>query len=354
MFYPDSESDRSSISTSTQSSSFQHGCTSSFRISRGVTYQINTGLIRDDQYENITNRYLSNSENLKTVVSTSIVTEALEKLKLKTKDNSKVIVCDIDSIELTSEDLALRSIDLEDENKGKKLDDTKSVENEFEKYYGTSIVSCTPADKLPYIEFNLTSSEVQSKLDSLLLTDQSRQLATKSTLAGDIEKQFTIAPYRISRRKKKAEKAKDKRCNFTPMEKDLEALKMRRVWNPKNFYKKNSTILDSIDGKGTTKHFQIGTVIESHSDFYSDRLTKKERKQTIVDELMHDQELRAYNKRKLKYAMAKNTRLRMIMNRAKQRRAKNRIRQRTESRYNKSVGSNETKTSANVFKTYDF
>lgn len=80
MFYPDSESDRSSISTSTQSSSFQHGCTSSFRISRGVTYQINTGLIRDDQYENITNRYLSNSENLKTVVSTSIVTEGEDKV----------------------------------------------------------------------------------------------------------------------------------------------------------------------------------------------------------------------------------------------------------------------------------
>lgn len=39
---------------------------------------------------------------------------------------------------------------------------------------------------------------------------------------------------------------------------------------------------------------QVGTVVESATDFYSGRLTKKERKATIADELLYDQTFRAY------------------------------------------------------------
>jgi hypothetical protein len=42
----------------------------------------------------------------------------------------------------------------------------------------------------------------------------------------------------------------------------------------------------------------VGTVIEGVGEFKSARLTNKERKQTIVDEIMADSRLRNYSKRK--------------------------------------------------------
>lgn len=39
---------------------------------------------------------------------------------------------------------------------------------------------------------------------------------------------------------------------------------------------------------------QVGTVIEPASEYYTGRLTKKERKATIADELLHDTNLAQY------------------------------------------------------------
>nr|XP_034194417.1 deoxynucleotidyltransferase terminal-interacting protein 2 isoform X1 [Osmia lignaria] len=74
---------------------------------------------------------------------------------------------------------------------------------------------------------------------------------------------------------------------------DLQVLQMRSVLDPKHFYKKN-------DLKVLPKYFQIGKVVDTPLDYYSGRLTKKERKKTIVDELMADAEFSKYNKRKYK------------------------------------------------------
>lgn len=74
---------------------------------------------------------------------------------------------------------------------------------------------------------------------------------------------------------------------------DLEVIQMRSVLDPKRFYKKN-------DLKVLPKYFHIGKVMDSPLDFYNSRMTKKERKRTIVDELMADAEFSKYNKRKYK------------------------------------------------------
>ncbi|XP_046830456.1 deoxynucleotidyltransferase terminal-interacting protein 2 isoform X1 [Vespa crabro] len=74
---------------------------------------------------------------------------------------------------------------------------------------------------------------------------------------------------------------------------DLEIIQMRSVLDPKHFYKKN-------DLKVLPKYFQIGKVVDAPIDYYSSRLTKKERKNTIVEELMADAEFAKYNKRKYK------------------------------------------------------
>jgi len=74
---------------------------------------------------------------------------------------------------------------------------------------------------------------------------------------------------------------------------DLEVLQMRSVLDPKHFYKKN-------DLKVLPKYFQIGKVMDSPLDYYNNRCTKKERKRTLVDELLADAEFNKYNKRRYK------------------------------------------------------
>ena len=41
-----------------------------------------------------------------------------------------------------------------------------------------------------------------------------------------------------------------------------------------------------------------GTVVESSADFYSSRLTRKQRANTFVDELLKDSEFKKYTKKK--------------------------------------------------------
>ncbi|OMJ18745.1 rRNA-processing protein fcf2 [Smittium culicis] len=75
---------------------------------------------------------------------------------------------------------------------------------------------------------------------------------------------------------------------------ELHVLKMRNVINPKRFYKKDSKRAE------IPKHFQFGRIIEGPADFYSSRMTKKERKSTIIEELLADSQARSYLKKKYK------------------------------------------------------
>ena len=72
---------------------------------------------------------------------------------------------------------------------------------------------------------------------------------------------------------------------------DLEVLQMRGALDPKRFYKKNAN-------KELPKYFQVGQYVNSPVEFYSDRGTSKNKKKTLVDELMADAEFQRYNKRK--------------------------------------------------------
>lgn len=65
----------------------------------------------------------------------------------------------------------------------------------------------------------------------------------------------------------------------------LDAIRLRETLNPGKFYKKKAT-------ENVSKHFQIGTIIEHPIDYYSSRATRKERKQTLVDELIADAEFK--------------------------------------------------------------
>ena len=71
---------------------------------------------------------------------------------------------------------------------------------------------------------------------------------------------------------------------------DLSLIRNRNYLDPKKFYKS----ADSFDGK----ILQVGTVIEGSSEYYSSRMTKKERRLNITEELMADDSVRQYAKRK--------------------------------------------------------
>ncbi|XP_071940193.1 uncharacterized protein [Coffea arabica] len=82
---------------------------------------------------------------------------------------------------------------------------------------------------------------------------------------------------------------------LTPeLKKDLHLLKLRNAMDPKRHYKKGDS-----RSKTLPKYFQVGTIIESASEFYTGRLTKKERKATLADELLSDSNLAVYRKRKV-------------------------------------------------------
>jgi len=68
---------------------------------------------------------------------------------------------------------------------------------------------------------------------------------------------------------------------------DFKIIGDRQYLDPKRFYKKDNR-------KKLPKFFQVGTVISAPIDYYSGRLTKKQRKQTLFDEVLSDIKTRTY------------------------------------------------------------
>ncbi|CAG8452077.1 11300_t:CDS:2 [Paraglomus brasilianum] len=82
------------------------------------------------------------------------------------------------------------------------------------------------------------------------------------------------------------------KAEITPeIKRHLQLLKLRDVLDPKRFYKKG-------DLKELPTHFQIGTIVEGPADPRSARLTRKEKRRTVVDQLLADEEAKTYYKRK--------------------------------------------------------
>ncbi|XP_052790177.1 deoxynucleotidyltransferase terminal-interacting protein 2-like [Mya arenaria] len=133
---------------------------------------------------------------------------------------------------------------------------------------------------------------------------QEPEIMKKSVISDDYEKQDSIASTHVSirqqKKQRKVEREKTKGGKWFNMpateiederKHDLEVLQMRNVLDPKRFYKAN-------DLKIAPKYFQFGRVVEDPTDFYSSRIPKRQRKSTIVEELLADSQFRQYNKRK--------------------------------------------------------
>lgn len=128
------------------------------------------------------------------------------------------------------------------------------------------------------------------------------EVMKKSVLTPGFEKKHSVPPYsegkKAMARKRRQEKATTKEGWFDmkapemteELEADIEAMQMRGSTASWSAYKKK-------DHKNTPKFFQIATVEDSPLDFYHSRIPRKERKRTIVDELLADAEFRKSNKK---------------------------------------------------------
>jgi hypothetical protein len=75
------------------------------------------------------------------------------------------------------------------------------------------------------------------------------------------------------------------KTELTPeLRRDLQLLKMRTVLDPKRHYKKDNSKND------IPAFSHVGTVIEGATEFYSSRLNKKDRKQTILEEVISQEQ----------------------------------------------------------------
>ncbi|XP_004699308.1 deoxynucleotidyltransferase terminal-interacting protein 2 [Echinops telfairi] len=149
-----------------------------------------------------------------------------------------------------------------------------------------------------YINFN--ADKLQSKKKPLTHIKEKTKdaLLQKSVITPDFEKNYSVPPYRESKfqlQKKRREERQKTAGNgwfgmkapelTAELKTDLKVLKMRASMDPKRFYKKN-------DRDGFPKYFQVGTIVDNPADFYHSRIPKKERKRTIVEELLADSEFR--------------------------------------------------------------
>ncbi|CAG5041616.1 unnamed protein product [Parnassius apollo] len=151
-------------------------------------------------------------------------------------------------------------------------------------------------------QLDIETGKLKSKLGSV---DVDKEMQN-SVLQPGIEKEHRLPRYDTSDKKLRALRKKEREKTKGPgwfnmkapemneeLKTDLQVLKMRSVMDPKHFYKKN-------DMEVLPKYFQVGRIEDSALDHVNERLTRKERKRTMVDELLADVEFQKYNKKKYK------------------------------------------------------
>ena len=123
------------------------------------------------------------------------------------------------------------------------------------------------------------------------------QKSTSGSLGGGRKIQTSFASsFRKAPRKQHDNTAGSGWFNMTPtpmtdqLKTDLSIIRNRNYIDPKKFYKSG----DSFEGKV----LQVGTVIEGSSEYYSSRLTKRDRRQNLTEEIMSEAHVSNYAKRK--------------------------------------------------------
>ncbi|KAK6459791.1 Fcf2 pre-rRNA processing-domain-containing protein [Scheffersomyces xylosifermentans] len=201
----------------------------------------------------------------------SFSSEQSKKNKQRTEESDVDVSLDDLFSELSKETKNLRSID-EEESVAAAGDN----ESEFKKIQQS-------ISKLPKIQSSLEKNMAQqleaqkkSKHDITRINDpiavQHKKADTETKDSGS--KWFNM-----------------KQPEMTPqIRRDLSVIQQRSALDPKRHYKKEKWSIP--------KYFQMGTIVEGNTEFYSARLSRKQRGSTLVEEILHDDDTKKYFKRK--------------------------------------------------------
>lgn len=147
-------------------------------------------------------------------------------------------------------------------------------------------------------EFNKIQESINNlpKITSKLEENIDKGAAKQKTAHVDVVR---INDPIIVRTKKTSEDAQDsgskwfnmRQPEMTPeIKRDLLIVKHKSALDPKRHYKK--------DKWEVPKFFQMGTIVESKADFYASRMKRKDRGNTLVEEVLNDGDTNKYFKRK--------------------------------------------------------
>uniref|UniRef100_A0A2K6KIG7 Deoxynucleotidyltransferase terminal interacting protein 2 n=1 Tax=Rhinopithecus bieti TaxID=61621 RepID=A0A2K6KIG7_RHIBE len=149
-----------------------------------------------------------------------------------------------------------------------------------------------------YINFNADKLQSNKRTLTQIKEKKKNELLQKAVITPEFEKNHCVPPYSESKyqlqKKRREERQKTAGDGWFGMKAPEMTNELKMISNqhgPKRFYKKN-------DRDGFPKYFQIGTIVDNPADFYHSRIPKKQRKRTIVEELLADSEFRRYNRRK--------------------------------------------------------
>ncbi|KAI7876581.1 Fcf2-domain-containing protein [Lichtheimia hyalospora FSU 10163] len=188
---------------------------------------------------------------------------------------------------------AQKALDLQQQSQDTKKTDEKPIQSRLPK-----LESGINMREHLYIKRNGAAGAARLKKDTVAIEDEDETNATKRSI--EVVKASKEKAKPLSRKERQIEREKTTgkgwfdmpKPEMTPeLQRDLQVLKMRHVIDPKRHYRK-------MGKKEEFKYFQMGTVVEGATEFFSSRLTRKERKRTIVDELLADDKARTYHKRK--------------------------------------------------------
>lgn len=131
----------------------------------------------------------------------------------------------------------------------------------------------------------VSSKAIDERASTMTSTQNSSFLYTSSSHAPPLKKEKVIAKKTLGKGWFNLEPAE----MTEELRRDIKIIQLRNSLDPKRFYKKPDKMRMAL---------HTGTVIEGPSEYKSSRLTNRERKNTIMDEVLADSNIRAFSKRK--------------------------------------------------------
>lgn len=164
-------------------------------------------------------------------------------------------------------------LQLDDDEEGKK--DTEKIFRDIELDLKKLPKLHNEFDRLASKKYNKSKADKKSFKDVLPTTVLEEAKEPKKTVSEG--KEWFTLPKPSDHMKKQVQR-------------DLLLIKHRAALDPKRHYKK--------DKWQVPDRFSIGTIVEDKTEFFSSRLTNKQRKSTILETLMTDDQTNKYFKRK--------------------------------------------------------